>query len=337
MITPSFNPADVHVNGSYVRVLLSWLDHHQLSAPSLRAAVSRYSPGEQVPLPQWLALLKRTEAVRPGDGIGLEIGSCITQEHVGVLGYLILASENLGQALYAYQRFEALFYGIQMAKVSITGSRAEIGWPQFGKLTFGLLMDETAISALVSFMRKLIPDTTHLSEVAFACPAPANPDVYEEFFGCPVLFNAPYLRVQLPAESLNIPLPSANPALRQLLDRQSAALSSALPNGDPLANQVQQIILRQLPEAQTSLKAVATEMAMSVRTLHRRLTRADQPFQTLLDRTRQELAQVYLRDPSLSLVEITMLLGFVEQSSFNRAFKQWTGESPGKWRNKGGN
>lgn len=328
----SLSVSAMRVHGAYVRVLLDWLDRYQLSAPTLRAAVSRFSPGDAVPLAQWRALLTRAEAAHPGDGRGLEIGACVEVQHVGVLGYLVLASDNLGQALYAYQRFEALFYGVQLAEVKHVGRFAEIGWPVMGGMSFGLLMDETAISALVSFMRKLVPNAPNPSEVAFSSPPPANPQVYEAFFGCPVLFNAPYVRVRFPSEYLGIPLPTANPTLRQLLDKQSAALSSALPDENPFAFQVQQVVMRLLPDARVSLKEVASEMAISVRTLQRRLTEGGHTFQALLDRTRQELAQSYLKDPSLSMIEITLLLGFVEQSSFNRAFRQWVGVSPGKWR-----
>jgi len=326
------DPSAIRVNGSYVRVLLDWLDQQQLSAPTLRAAVSRLAPGEQVPLIQWLDLLRRAHAVKLGDGCGLEIGACITIGHVGVLGYLVQASDNLGQALYAYQRFESLFYGIRMAEVVIRGDQAEIGWPRFGGLSLGLLMDETAISALISCLRKIVPDAPNPAEVTFSAPAPEKPEVYEAFFGCPVRFSAPYVSVRFPADYLSIPLSTANPALRQILDRQSVALANALPGSDPFAFQVQQVFLRLLPDARVSLKAVASEMALSVRTLQRRLTASGQTFQGLLDRTREELAQSYLRDPSLSLFEITMLLGFAEQSSFNRAFKQWVGVSPGEWR-----
>ena len=332
MSTSNLNPAAIRINGAYARVLLDWLDQQQLPAPTLRAAVSRLAPGEQVPLTQWFDLLRRAYAVRPVDGCGLDIGACITPEHVGVLGYLVQASDNLGQALYAYQRFESLFYGIQMAEVVIRGKQAEIGWPMFGGMSLSLLVDETAISALISFLRKIVPGAPNPVEVTFSSPPPERPEVYEAFFGCPVRFSAPYVSVRFPADYLSIPLPTANPALRQILDRQSMALSNALPGNDPFAFQVQQVFLRLLPDARVSLKEVASEMALSVRTLQRRLTAGGQTFQGLLDRTREELAQSYLRDPSLSLFEITMLLGFAEQSSFNRAFKQWVGVSPGEWR-----
>ncbi|CAK9066364.1 HTH-type transcriptional regulator VqsM (Virulence and quorum sensing modulator protein), partial [Durusdinium trenchii] len=216
--------------------------------------------------------------------------------------------------------------------VTITGDYAEISWPVHGGASLGLLVDETAIAALVKFMQKLVPMAPNPTEVAFTSPAPQAPTVYEQFFGCPVLFDAPFVRVRFPANYLSIALPTANPALRQLLDRQAAALASALPGGDPFSIQVQQVILRLLPEARVSLADVAAALAMSARTLQRRLGARSLSFQSLLDRTREELARSYLLDPALSMVEITLLLGFAEQSSFNRAFRQWVGMSPGRWR-----
>lgn len=325
-------PSSIRMNGAFVRVLLDWLDLHHLDAPALRASVMRYGPADAVPILQWPALLERAVALRPGPGRGLEIGACVGFQHVGVLGYLVLASDNLGQAIYAYQRFEALFYGVKLARVTLGAHYAEIGWPITGMASLGLLVDETAISALLNFLRRTAPDAPSPLEVCFPSPAPTDPAPYERFFGCPVHFDAPYLRVRFPAEYLERPLPTADPTLRQLLDRQGEALSSALPGGDPFAFQVQRMILRLLPDARVSLAEIAAAMAVSVRTLQRRLAGVGLSFQPLLDRTRQELAQTYLRDPSLGLSEITLLLGFAEQSSFNRAFRQWTGQTPGRWR-----
>lgn len=322
----------VRVNGAYVRVLLDWLDAKQIAAPTLRAAVACYAPGDAVPILQWRELLQRAVDTAPGPGRGLEIGAMVGPEHVGMLGYLVLASDNLGQAMYAYQRFESLFYGVQLAQVTITGEYAEISWPASAMASLGLLIDETAIAALIKFLQKLVPNAPSPMQVAFASEAPEQPAVYDTFFGCPVVFNAPCVQVRFPASYLGIPLPTANPALRQLLDRQASALASALPGEDPFALQVQQVMLKLLPEANVSLASVASAMAISVRTLQRRLGNQGVSFQTLLDRTREELARSYLLDPALSMVDITLLLGFSEQSSFNRAFRQWTGSAPGKWR-----
>jgi AraC-like DNA-binding protein len=73
-------------------------------------------------------------------------------------------------------------------------------------------------------------------------------------------------------------------------------------------------------------------MGVTPRTLQRRLASADFSFQDVLDATRRELAQVYLRDPALSALDVALLLGYAEQSSFTRAFRAWFGTTPTAWR-----
>ena len=67
----------VRVNGAYVRVLLDWLDAKQIAAPTLRAAVACYAPGDAVPILQWRELLQRAVDTAPGPGRGLEIGAMV--------------------------------------------------------------------------------------------------------------------------------------------------------------------------------------------------------------------------------------------------------------------
>lgn len=69
-------------------------------------------------------------------------------------------------------------------------------------------------------------------------------------------------------------------------------------------------------------------MNISARTLQRRLDASGKTWQTVLNRTREQLAQQYLADRSLSLSDIALLLGFAEQSNFCRALRQWTGLTP---------
>jgi AraC-like DNA-binding protein len=73
---------------------------------------------------------------------------------------------------------------------------------------------------------------------------------------------------------------------------------------------------------------------MSPRSLQRRLAEHGHSFQALLGQTRQQLAEAYLRDDSVELAEVALLLGYSEQSAFNRAFRQWTGQAPLQWRRR---
>jgi AraC-like DNA-binding protein len=99
-----------------------------------------------------------------------------------------------------------------------------------------------------------------------------------------------------------------------------------------LVHRVKAGIIDSLPSGPVANEKVARELGMSVRSLQRRLAEAGTSFRDLLDTSRQEMAQSYIREPEIELVEIAFLLGFSDQSAFSRAFKRWTGNSPNEVR-----
>jgi AraC-like DNA-binding protein len=111
----------------------------------------------------------------------------------------------------------------------------------------------------------------------------------------------------------------------QLL-RQRAAQTPAI------SQQVHAAIVRSLAHGQVRLATIAEELALSPRTLQRKLSEAGSSFQQVLDQARFALARDYLRRPELSLVDIAFLLGYQEQSAFNHAFREWAGVNPGAYR-----
>ena len=99
-----------------------------------------------------------------------------------------------------------------------------------------------------------------------------------------------------------------------------------------LAMQVRAKIIEGLPDGGPSQEKIAQTLNTSLRSLQRRLRDEDTNFKNLLSETRQQLALQYLSDSSRSIGEITYPLGFSEPSNFTRAFKRWTGKSPGEFR-----
>ena len=89
-----------------------------------------------------------------------------------------------------------------------------------------------------------------------------------------------------------------------------------------------------LPTGDVKLKQVAERLEVHPRTLQRRLNEVDSSFQDILETVRKDMAKRYLADHSMSLAEVAFLFGYHDQSSFNRAFKEWTGESPSGFREK---
>jgi AraC-like DNA-binding protein len=324
----------MRVTGAWVQLLGDWLEAEGLAAPAIRAVISRHVHDDAVPVPVWRDLLSRAIALRPEQAAPeLAIGALVQARHVGVLGYLVLASDTLGEALLAYQRYERLFYGVDLAEVLADGDDIEIRWSG-AAAPLGQQGDGVAIAALVSFLRRRVDQPPPLRRVTFvgAAPGRAGAQAYREFFDCPVRFNDSHISVRFPRAYLGIPMPHADPGLRAILDRQAAALLDALPDSDDFERALQQVLVRLLAEGAVTLPRVADALHLSVRTLQRRLDLRRLTWQELLDRTREELARGYLEDRSLALKDIALLLGFSEQSAFSRAFRRWTGETPARVR-----
>ncbi|MCY1560941.1 HTH-type transcriptional regulator VirS [compost metagenome] len=93
-----------------------------------------------------------------------------------------------------------------------------------------------------------------------------------------------------------------------------------------------QVLCRLLPQGEPKREAVAQALHLSQRTLQRRLQEEATSFQHLLDDTRRELAEQYLAQPNLTLLEVAYLLGFADPSNFFRAFRRWFDITPGEYR-----
>lgn len=327
----------IRVTGAWVGLLSDWLDQQGLDAGPLRTSLARWATRDNVPVPVWRDLLSRGLALVPGRvAPELGVGACVLPGHVGVLGYLVLASDTLGEAMLAYQRYETLFYGASLAEIEVVGDQAEMRWPPSDN-ELGQQADGAAIAALVTFMRRQIDQPPPPSAVSFLESVDADAaKAYEAFFGCPVTWNDSHVRVRFPLHYLSLPMPRRDPTLRVLLDRQARALLRALPessdDNSSTDRQLQQVLLKLLSDGEPTLARAARAMHMSPRTLQRRLARHQLSWQQWLDRTREQLAGQYLADPSLTLTDIALLLGFSEQSAFTRAYRRWTGKSPGRER-----
>ena len=317
----------MRVTGAWTRLLTDWLDQERLPAPLVRARLAGFSPDDVVPLSVWRDLLDQAVALRPDlVAAGLSIGAGVMPQHLGVLGYLVLASDTLGEAMHAYQRYERLFYGVDLAELRFVGPDVEIRW---APADTGAIADQTAIAALITFLRRQLQDPPPPSGVSFLFDATAEQaQACEAFFGCPVQFACSHTSVRFPMVYLSIPMPHREPGLRVLLDRQAQALLDALPDPSAFDRAVQQLLVRMLPEGEVNVDKVAAAMHQSTRTLQRRLADRGMTWQQLLDNTRMQLARQYLKDQALSVAEIALLLGFSEQSAFTRAFKRWTGQTP---------
>ena len=133
---------------------------------------------------------------------------------------------------------------------------------------------------------------------------------------------------------ISLPLRQPDPHLRALLDDEAVRLLQQLPATSAVANEVQTVCAKLLPDTSPRLDTVARSLHRSPRTLQRQLQQDGLQFQTVVDDTRRQLANGYLQDPHLTLTDIAGLLGYAEQSAFTRAYRRWTGSPPNRARRR---
>ncbi len=130
---------------------------------------------------------------------------------------------------------------------------------------------------------------------------------------------------------MEMTLPTANEALAQLHDRFAGEYLARF-SESRVTHQARQVLCRLLPQGEPKRDSVAQLLHLSQRTLQRRLQEEGTSYQQLLDDTRRELAEQYLGQPNLTLLEVAYLLGFADPSNFFRAFRRWFDMTPGEYR-----
>jgi AraC-like DNA-binding protein len=187
---------------------------------------------------------------------------------------------------------------------------------------FGLHMGEFAQPGSWSILGYL---------VTFIYPEPESRAEYERIFNCPVRFGQRDNAITLDMNLGNLPVRMANPALLEHFEQYAQDFLSKMECSAAATQTVTKIILAHLDDESLSIEKVAREMAVSVRTLQKRLESEGVVFSDLLRDIRQRLAKKYLRE-NYSVEQITYLLGFSEPSVFRKSFKKWLGVTPREYR-----
>jgi AraC-like DNA-binding protein len=155
----------------------------------------------------------------------------------------------------------------------------------------------------------------------------------QAYFGCPIRIGATNNRLTLHRRDLDRLFISYN---KELLEILTPVLDRSLDEqrSRSIPEMVKWILKRSLTGGRLDIRAVASELGMSDRTLQRRLTDEGTTFKQLLTQARHEQAREYLADPKLDIKEVAFLIGYEDQNSFYRAFRLWEGDTPSKWRSE---
>jgi len=296
------------------------------------ASVELESPTRLINHAQELRVLANALAASADPALGLLLGKRMHVSAYGMLGYTLLASRNLGEALRlaiahpallgTYFRLDLQPFGDEV-RLSASGYRYDPA--------LSLFNTELCLASMLTVVQDLLGESVRPRRLLLAYPAPAHAASYSEKLGCPVEFNAECSALCFNPTLLERPLPLADPVSYQHGLQQCMQLEAQLHNRHDLRDLIRQQLSVDLAEC-SSLERVATRLHRSERTLRRHLQQLNTSFQHLLDEVRYDKARQLLLNTDLPIYLIAEQLGYSETASFRHAFQRWSGLAPSELR-----
>ncbi|MPW45418.1 AraC family transcriptional regulator [Acinetobacter guerrae] len=320
------------VDSNLIRMLELFCIEHQVKFPDF---MKNYANTERTPFSEWLLVLDYISQQCPIFALGVKIANFVKPEHLGILGYLSSTCENLGHVLSVFSKYNRLSYDFIEVHVGCVNNELMISWGGDSSFKASDLADELMVGVIFNLANKLIfPEKIKVNRIEFSSVTPKRVKFYEDYFDCTVQFNQSKTSIYLPLTNLNFKVPTHDAVLNNILHQQAENLLAELPKGNSFDEEVRRAIISAINQGKISIDYVAQQLGCSARIFQYKLKKKGYSFKQCLNEVRKELAIIYLGDASLSILDISLLLSYKEQTSFNRSFKSWMGVSPLQYRRK---
>lgn len=322
---------------AYSRLLADFLQSRLGRVPQL-AELAVQAPRGAAARARWLETL--TEIARQLDEpeLPVKIGAALQVRHLGIAGQVLLSCATLGEAAEQFCRYCRLVDDLGYTRIHRRGNigEATFHWNGDGANVPPPAMEQIWAGAMLGLSRWLTGRADLVCDFDFRHRAPADRASFERMLGPRLRFGQKATRAAFPAWMMALPVSTHFPEMRPIVEAQAEASLRALErNGDEaheLLRRVSELIVEHLARGAATVELIAPQLALSSRTLNRRLAEVGTSFRALGESVRRNRAEGLLANPAVSLAEISFMLGYQEQSTFQRAFKRWTGMTPGEFR-----
>ncbi|MGE8348441.1 AraC family transcriptional regulator [Pseudomonas helleri] len=264
--------------------------------------------------------------------IGLELGRRMHVSSYGMLGYALLTSATLGDALRLALRYPALLGTLFELSLKVEDDQVWFCADHYHEdPQLAVFNAQLCLVSLKVICEDLIGQPLPLLAARFAHSKPDYHARYQHTFNCPRLFDAPDNAFAFAKQWLEYPLPLANTITHQAMAERCRKQNLEFTGRQTWLSRIRQLLAAQL-NAAPGLEGLAEQMNCSPRTLRRHLHDAGCSYQELLDELRFERAKLLLHETEWPIYRIADTLGFSETASFRHAFVRWSGVSPSQYR-----
>lgn len=275
-------------------------------------------------------LWRGLEQVAGAEELPLKIGQAISVEAFDPPIFASFCSPNLNTAMQRLAEYKRLICPMVLT-VDIGSEQTRATLNCYG---FDHAIPRTFSATELVFFTQLARLATRERIMPVDLEMPRLPDrmaPYKAYFGRPIR-SGNAVRITFSARDAARPFLTEDATMWDFFEAGLKKRLSDLDTETRIAERVKSALLEMLPGGHSAIEEAASRLAMSKRTLQRHLSREKSSYQDILNATRKELAQHYLSRSTISPPEISYLLGYQDSNSFLRAFRGWTGTTPGEYR-----
>ena len=282
------------------------------------------NPDASMSMAQVTSLLSKAEWLMTDERAPFQFGQELDLPSHGLLGFAVLGQENPRQLISMIVQY--LRVGLPLMDMELSSSGTTFRIRLMDTWTLGPLRPCLTKIYMGSIQRIAAQVCSHF-EIQFDFDTTLEPETWQALASdCEFRFNAPFSQVTMPLAGR--PIRADNAELQFLLARHRNPTESATRQADETLMQVRELIMSQ-PGRPCATDNIARRLGMSTRTLRQHLASAGASFRELRNEIRENFATLYLRDTNVPLESIAEKLGFSDQAGFTKAYRTWTGTTPG--------
>ncbi|MEH0876451.1 AraC family transcriptional regulator [Pectobacterium cacticida] len=290
-------------------------------------------PNQPISFSRYCQAVSEAAKQTGNDNFGLLFGYQFSPRQLGLLGYLCLSSQTIGQALTHLTHY----FPLHQQDGALRLHQHPDGCYLEYEVDDGTIINyrqnvELSMMIFLNIIRHVLGKEWAPNKVYFTHQAPHAKQDHWQLFGCAVYFQKPQNAIFFSSDILSHPMPESNDQLFNVIRHSLEMVSERNQKAVNLVSEVKNELITLLATGSPRLDIIAQRLNMPSWTLQRRLAEHGVNFKEMIENTRRELAVYYLEQRQVSISELSSLLGYAEVSVLSRAFHRWYGASPRKWR-----